>query len=351
MIPFSLKNKMLNLRNSKLWQKLITLPLSLLITTPAIATPPRNPDKVEECEILIVGAGLAGAAAAYESLLMGKTVCLTEITDWVGGQISAQGTSALDERPRQRQELLYPRGYLELRENIKKFYGKLNPGECWVSESCFLPKDADLILEKQLQSAAKRGKGTLKWFPNTVIKDLTITTVTNGGTGKQITEAIAIQHQPQPNTPPLNTKPLSQTIEDSYRYEDSYRFKKTIIKFIPAKNQDKQGKADWYVIEATETGEIIALADVPYRLGIDPRSEYDPSSSSVTGDPYCTQGFTYTFAMQQTAEPGQPLSQPADVAAPIETTIRFAADPTGNCQRPGCLRSQPPGPRRMARSS
>jgi hypothetical protein len=173
-----------------------------------------------------------------------------------------------------------------------------------------LPKDADKILEKQLKSAAKRGRGKLKWYPNTVIKDLTIETVANGGTGKQITEAIAIQHQPQPNTPPLNTEPLSQTIEDSYTYQDSARFKKTIIKFKPAKNDKNKGKADWYVIEATETGEIIALADVPYRLGIDPRSEYDPSSSSVTGDPYCTQGFTYTFAMQQTEEP-QPQIEPS----------------------------------------
>lgn len=301
---------MWNFRKSKVWQKLISLPLSVLITTPAMATPPRTPDKVEECDILIVGAGLAGAGAAYESLLMGKTVCLTEITDWVGGQISSQGTSALDERTRQRQELLFPRGYLELRKNIEQFYGELNPGDCWVSESCFLPKDADKILEKQLQSAAKRGRGKLKWFPNTVIKDLTIETLANRGTGKQITEAIAIQHQPQPNTPPLNTEPLSQTIEDSYRYEDSTRFKKTIIKFVPTKNRQKQGKADWYVIEATETGEIIALADIPYRLGIDPLSEYDPSSSSVTGDLYCTQGFTYTFAMKQTDEP-QPQTEPS----------------------------------------
>jgi glycerol-3-phosphate dehydrogenase len=34
----------------------------------------------------VVGGGLAGAGAAYEALLLGKTVCLTEITDWVGGQ-------------------------------------------------------------------------------------------------------------------------------------------------------------------------------------------------------------------------------------------------------------------------
>ncbi len=292
------------------WQKLTSILLAMGVTNPSLAAVPRNPDKIEECEILVVGAGLAGTATAYEALLMGKTVCLTDITDWVGGQISSQGTSALDERRTQRQELFFPRGYLELRSNIEKFYGKLNPGQCWVSDSCFLPKDANKILENQLKDAAKRGRGKLKWFPNTIIKDLKIETVTNDGTGKQIVEAIAIQHEPQPNTPPLNTETLSQVIEDAYSYKDSARFKKRIIKFTSPKNPKTQGKANWFVVEATETGELIGLTDIPYLLGIDPRSELEPSSSSEKQDPYCPQGFTYTFAMEQTAEP-QPQSEPS----------------------------------------
>lgn len=291
------------------WRKLIAIPLSLVSVTPVMASVPRNVDRTEECEILVVGAGLAGAATAYEALLMGKTVCLTDITDWVGGQISSQGTSALDERSTQRKELFFPRGYLELRSNLEKFYDRSNPGECWVSDSCFLPRDAHTVLQKQLQEAAKKGKGTLKWFPNTVIKDLNIETVANAGTGQQIVEAIAIQHQPQPNTPPLNTEPLSQVMEDAYTYQDSARFKKNIIRFTPPQKPKKEGKANWFIVEATETGELIGLTDVPHRLGIDPRSELEPSSSSTTQDPYCTQGFTYTFAMEQTAEP-QPQPEP-----------------------------------------
>ena len=118
-----------------------------------------NPDRQLECELLVVGGGLAGAAASYEALLAGKTVCLTEITDWVGGQISSQGTSALDERTTQRDKLFYPRGYLELRDRIEEFYGELNPGECWVSVSCFLPKDAHTILLEQLRNAELRRTG------------------------------------------------------------------------------------------------------------------------------------------------------------------------------------------------
>ncbi|WP_333429552.1 FAD-dependent oxidoreductase [Microcoleus sp. MON2_D5] len=290
--------------------------------SPVFAAPPRNPDTAETCDILVAGGGLAGAATAYEGLLAGRTVCLTEITDWVGGQISSQGTSALDERETQRSLLFYPRGYLELRGRIEEHYGRLNPGGCWVSYSCFMPYDGHKILFNILQDAARKGKGTLKWFPNTVIKELAITPAVAGNAvgGQQIKSAIAIQHKPAANTPPLNTETLSQTIEDAYRYENSARFNKTIIRFIPKASQNPpnprrggnstssppvQGGADWYVVDATETGELIGLADVPYRLGIDPRSPLEPSSPSPTGDAYCTQGFTYTFAMQATKEPQQ----------------------------------------------
>jgi len=277
------------------------LSLSLLMlswgATRGAATSSQPPDQEVGCEVLVIGGGLAGTGAAYEALLAGRTVCLTEITDWVGGQISSQGTSALDERTTQRSLLFYPRGYLELRQRIQEHYGQLNPGDCWVSYSCFLPQDGHELLLGMLQAAAKRGKGTLHWFPSTVIKDLEY-----NPTRTQITGAIAIQHQPARGTPPLNTDPLSRTLADAYAYGDSDRFVKTILRFHPLQI-NRIATPDWYVVEATETGEILALTDVPYRLGIDPRSHLEPSSSSETGDPYCTQGFTYTFAMEALATP------------------------------------------------
>ncbi len=268
--------------------------------TLAIETKPTL-DRVIGCDIFIAGGGLSGTATAYEGLLAGKQVCMTEITDWVGGQITSQGVSALDERPTQREKKYFPRGYLEFRQQIQNYYGKLNPGKCWVSESCFIPKDAHNILYGMLQTAERQGKGKLHWYPNTVVKDLT--TVARGQ-GRQINRVIAIQHQPQPGTPPLNTETLSRTIEDVYSYQDSPRFQKQRILFVPKiSNRRSFTPADWYVVDATETGELVGLADVPYRLGLDPRSADEPSSATATGDPYCTQGFTYTFAMETTATP------------------------------------------------
>ncbi len=274
--------------------------LWLLLLLPAAAwaqtdRPPIN--QTIECDILVVGGGLAGAATAYEGLLAGRTVCMTEITDWVGGQISSQGTSALDERTTQRQERFFPRGYLEFRDRILKAYDKPNPGGCWVSTSCFLPKDGHRILWELLQEAAKTGGGTLKWFPNTVIKELEY-----NPQGNFITTGIAIQHRSAPNTPPLNTDFLSAIFLDIYSYNNSNRLHKNIIQFVP-RLPSQPNLPNWYVVEATETGEIIALADVPYRLGIDARSWEEPSSPLETNFAYCTQGFTYTFAMEATATP------------------------------------------------
>ncbi|MEA5536173.1 FAD-dependent oxidoreductase [Crocosphaera sp. XPORK-15E] len=270
-------------------------------TLPVLAAPPRNPEETINCDILIVGGGLSGAAAAYEGLLAGRTVCLTEITDWIGGQISSQGTSALDEGKSQRSLQYFPKGYRVLRDNITRLYGKQNPGDCWVSESCFLPYHGHQLLYQQLKEAEQLGRGTLKWFPSTVIKQLEIS-----DNKKLINGAIAIQHNPKVGIA-LNQDPLSKTIEDAYNYKNSDKFNKKIIRF-QAKSK-KGHPTDWFVVEATETGEIVALADVPYRIGLDPRSYLNPSSPTEKGDPYCVQGFTYPFAMERTATP-QPQYKP-----------------------------------------
>lgn len=267
---------------------------SFLLPPLSTAALPAKSNETVTCDILVVGGGLAGVAAAYEALYSGKTVCLTELTDWVGGQLSSQGTAALDETVAQRSRSLFPRGYLDFRNALLSHIPQPKPGNCWVSEICFLPKMGHTLLMEMLDKAEKQGKGTLHFFPNTVVKSLQ---VVSQGSGTRIQGVRAIQHQSAPGAPPLNTLPLSQTLEDSYQEQDSPRLRKTIIELTPP----PQGQ--WMVIEATETGELLALADLPYQVGIDPISYQNPSSSSQKADPYCTQAFTYTFAMEATAQP------------------------------------------------
>lgn len=258
----------------------------------SVAAAPRPVDRTVNCDILVVGGGLAGVATTYEALLAGRQVCMTELTDWWGGQISSQGTSALDETVGQRTRGIFPRGYAQFREKLIQVSGRDRPGDCWVSLVCFLPQQGHTLLLDMLKDAESEGKGKLHLFPNTVVKSLA-----THPDGHLITSVRGIQHQPAPEAPHLNTYPLSQTLADSYTEADSDRFTKTILQFQPPDT----GK--WVIVEATETGELLALADLPYRLGIDPRSHLEPSSSSDQADPYCTQASTYTFAMQATATP------------------------------------------------
>jgi hypothetical protein len=272
------------------------LALGSLVGIQADAQAQRPVDQEVSCDILVVGGGTAGVAAAYEGLKADRTVCLTEITDWLGGQVSSQGTSALDEKPDQRSRLIFPRGYTDFRQRILEQNDGKNPGACWVSLVCFMPKEGHELIQTMLKEAEKDGKGKLVLFPNTVAKSLQIE-------GSQILSVRGIQHSPAPGAPPLNTYPLSQTIADSYSEQDTKLFKKKIVRFVPPAS----GK--WYVVEATETGELLALADVPYQLGVDARSYRNPSSSSETDYPYCPQGYTYTFAMEATDKP-QPAQAP-----------------------------------------
>jgi FAD dependent oxidoreductase len=268
-----------------------------IIICPAVNALSHTKHRDVHCDLLIVGSGIAGVASAYEALKAGRVVCLTDITDWVGGQITSEGVSALDEEPDLSHELDFPKGYLEFRQRIAEHYGTLNPGRCWVSEVCFFPQDGNHILLSMLQEAAKVGKGTLRWFPNTVIKSLKITAMKGQKSAQVIQEALGIEHKTTQSALPINTYPFSKTFIDSYSEHDSAQFYKTIVHFLPSTSEK------WFIIEASETGELLALADVPYRIGIDRRTYQNPSASSETANPYCTQGFTYSFAIEATVAP------------------------------------------------
>ena len=63
-----------------------------------MAAPQREAQITEmTCDVFIAGGGLGGVAAALRAARMGRRVCLIEETGWLGGQISTQGVSHLDE--------------------------------------------------------------------------------------------------------------------------------------------------------------------------------------------------------------------------------------------------------------
>ncbi|WP_245395528.1 FAD-dependent oxidoreductase [Anthocerotibacter panamensis] len=253
------------------------------------------------CEVLIAGGGLGGTAAALEALQRQKQVCLTEISDWIGGQVSQQGVSALDESQLQRQLGLFARSYRRFREGVRALTGEENPGQCWVSVLCFSPQAGVQVLEAMLKPYLASGQLVL--LRNTVVKDLEVRDA-------QIQSVTVLTHIPRAQGE--NRLPLSQVLEDWYDPAPSALFMKQPITLIPSFRRP-QGRS-WMVIDATETGELLPLAGIPYRLGTERRTRWEPSAKGA--DPYCTQSFTYTFVLEQTAN-AQNLAPPEDYDSPF----------------------------------
>jgi NADPH-dependent 2,4-dienoyl-CoA reductase/sulfur reductase-like enzyme len=71
-------------------------------------------------DVLIVGGGLGGVAAALAAKRRGASVILTEETDWLGGQLTTQGVPP-DEHP-WIEEKGCTAGYRALREGIRAHF-------------------------------------------------------------------------------------------------------------------------------------------------------------------------------------------------------------------------------------
>ncbi len=71
-------------------------------------------------DVLVVGGGVGGVAAALAALRLGKTVILTEETDWIGGQLTAQAVPP-DENP-WIEATGCTRSYREFRNGVRQYY-------------------------------------------------------------------------------------------------------------------------------------------------------------------------------------------------------------------------------------
>ena len=68
-----------------------SIPAALQGTDVANAIAAANkPEAQEAADLIVVGGGLGGCAAALAAARNGKRVVLTESTDWIGGQLTAQ---------------------------------------------------------------------------------------------------------------------------------------------------------------------------------------------------------------------------------------------------------------------
>ena len=73
-----------------------------------------------KADVIIIGGGLGGCAAALSSLKSGLTVIMCEETDWIGGQLTSQGVPP-DEH-RWIEKFGCTKSYRKFRELVRGFY-------------------------------------------------------------------------------------------------------------------------------------------------------------------------------------------------------------------------------------
>ncbi|HLJ57859.1 MAG TPA: FAD-dependent oxidoreductase, partial [Chthonomonadaceae bacterium] len=137
-----------------------------------------------DCDVLVAGASAGGTAAALAAAESGLTVCLTEETDWLGGQLTVQGVCTPDEN-RYIESLGCTRRYAAFRAAVRGYYREnyrlseaargqqfLNPGSCWVSGLSFEPKVGAVLLANML--APQQAAGRLRIFFRTRVTACTM---------------------------------------------------------------------------------------------------------------------------------------------------------------------------------
>ncbi len=249
-----------------------------------------------DCDILVAGGGTGGFAAALHACRMAgdwgvRKVIMTEETTWLGGQYTSQGVTASDDNSlveQGRYTVGASRDFFDFHETIRNFYRQkalenarvtartggsgskareaeiawiqgrqFSPGNAWGSRMSFLPADGVQAIDIMLKPYIESGLLVVRY-----------------------------------NTVPVDVETVSGRV-NGVRFRDTITGKETLIR---AK----------ITLDATETGELLPLAGLDYRIGIEASEEtgepslFDASGRALYPEPMpdCQQSFTYTFAVE-----------------------------------------------------
>jgi hypothetical protein len=227
-----------------------------------------------QTDVLVVGGGLGGIAAALAALRTDCRVVLTEESDWLGGQLTSQAVPP-DEHPWIAEQGATA-GYLDLRKRIRNYYVRnypltaeaaadplLNPGGGGVSRLCHEPRVAVAVIDELL--APYRSDARL---------------------------TVLLRHRPVAAATDVD-RVTAVTLRDD-------------------QSGDETTVAAPYVIDATELGDLLPLAGVEHVIGSESRADTG-ELHAVDGpaQPLDQQSFTWCFALDYHPDGDFTIDRPA----------------------------------------
>jgi len=237
----------------------------------------KEPARELAADLVIVGGGLGGCAAALAAARNHARVIMTEETDWIGGQLTQQAVSLPDENP-WIETVGGTRSYLNLRTRARDFYCRnypltqkartnpeLNPGNCWVSRIGCEPRVWLSVLYETLMPYL--GDGRLQ---------------------------ILLRH-----------KAVDAEIDGN------------LIKSIRLLNLES-GKeivlrAPWFA-DATEMGDLLPMTRTEYVIGAESRKDTGEPHAREVAQPEDLQSYTQCFAMDYLPDEDHTIDRPAEYA-------------------------------------
>lgn len=223
-------------------------------------------------DLLIIGGGLGGVAAALAALHAGCTVLMTEETPWLGGQLTSQGVPP-DEHT-WIEQFGATAAYRHLRDRIRDYYRRwyplrpelrdrpdLNPGNAAVSRLCHEPRVAAAVVEALL--APYRAAGRLQ--------------VLHG------------------------FRPVAAEVRDD-------RVESITVRNREAVEYQLRGR---YVVDATELGDLLPLTGAEHVTGFESRNDTGEPSAPDEAQPENMQAFSWCFAMDHRAGEDHTIEKPA----------------------------------------
>lgn len=218
--------------------------------------------------IAVIGASLGGTIAAWSAARAGAQVTLVAAPGWLGGQLTAQGVPP-DEHARIEHSGA-SQSYRKFRERLRASYlaqpdflnrsamtEGLNPGDGWVSRLCVEPAIAARLLDAML--APEIASGNLR-----ILRGM---------------PAAASRRGPRLESVTLDT---GETLRASL------------------------------FLDGTDTGELLHLAELPYRVGKESQAEFGEALAPAQADPLDQQPVTAVIALRRHRTAGPVTPPPPD---------------------------------------